>query len=130
MNKKILSVLILILVVCVGILFRVGNKGFSFGGPEFNSFSSGVTNSSVALNPSVITEVLAVNTGRIYALVCNDDASNVAYLHLVSATTSVAVSEGINLGVGDCFEIGVDNLYVGRVLGIAAATTTLTIIEK
>jgi len=102
------------------------NLGYS----GFNLIEGDVENGNVQLDPNTITKVLSVNTGRIYALICNDDSSNTAYLHLANSTSSVAVSKGVRLGAGDCYEIGPDNLWLGKVYGIASATTTLTTVEK
>ena len=129
--KKLLYILIIAIIVLLGVAVNTKMKQpATFGYSEMVVIQSGVTNSSVALNPSVVTSVLSPNTARVYSLICNDDTTNIAYLHVASATTSVAVSEGVRLGVGDCYEIGVNNLYIGQVYGISAATTTLTIIEK
>ncbi len=111
-----------------GIFSKIQPVNLGYGG--FNLIEGDVSNGSVQLDTNTITEVLSTNTGRIYASICNDDSSNVAYLHLADSTSSVAVSEGIRLGAGDCYEIGPDNLYLGKVYGIASATTTLTIVEK
>lgn len=116
-------------ILLAGIINNHGN-GSVFGVADFNRIESGIVNGSVMLNPSTVTQVLDKNVGREYALICDDDTSNVAYLHLTNSTSSVAVSEGVRLSPGDCYEIGVDNLWVGKVYGIASATTTLTIVEK
>jgi len=128
---------LMVVELLIGIALTIGVYGIllkgnpvKLGYAGFNRIERDVTNSSVQLNPSTITEVLSKNTGRIYALICDDDSTNDAYLHLTNSTTSVAVSEGIKLSPGDCYEIGPDNLWIGKVYGIASATTTLTTVEK
>jgi len=104
------------------------NFGYSGTG---NVFSGGVTNSSTTVATSTATSILARNTDRQYAAICNDDATNPVYIHFASATTSVAVSEGYKLLAKECYEINIDNLYLGQIYGLASGgTVVVTTLEK
>lgn len=86
----------------------------------WNIMTAGVTNSSTTVATSTATSILTRSTSRIWAIICNDDATNSVYVHFADASSSVAVQTGRKLTPGTCYEIGPDNLWIGRIWGIAS----------
>ena len=143
MNTKLTGVL-LVLILIIGIVGLVGifqEKTQSFGMSGYNDLGySGVTNSSSSVSiavavtsTSTANEVLAANSARKYARIQNT-GSSVITLQLDAATSTLKLSEGIVLatsGAESVYVIGPDNLYIGRIMGLAlTATGTISKIEK
>jgi hypothetical protein len=143
MNTKFTGVL-LVLILIVGIVGLVGifqDETLPLGMAGYNDLGySGVTNSSTsisiavaALSTSTANEVLAANSARQYARIQNTGVSLIT-LQLNSATSTLKLNEGIVLatsGEASIYTIGPDNLYIGRVMGLAAiATGTISKVEK
>ncbi|MHA1420267.1 MAG: hypothetical protein ACTSPO_15235 [Candidatus Heimdallarchaeaceae archaeon] len=133
-NKlNLLSGILLICIVLFGYLVikSLPANPYLFGSGDFNRIQSGVTNSSTTVATSSATSILSANSGRVYAELCNNDSTNAVWLHLVGATTSVAVNEGYHLQAGECYTIGPDNLYIGQIYGLASGgEVVVSTIEK
>lgn len=135
-NKNIFTTLVLVLlmeiVLTIGV-FGIWQKGgvVQFGVADFNRIESGVTNDSVIVATTTATLVLSANSGRVYAEICNNDSSNSVWLHLTSATGSVAINEGFHLQAGECYTINPDNLYIGQIYGLASGgEVVVSTVEK
>lgn len=120
MENKLNILILIFAIVLVGILIFGQKGGVQFGSGDFNRIESGVTNASTTVATTTATSILSANTGRVYAEICNNDSTNGVWLHLASATTSVAINEGYHLQAGECYTIGPDNLYIGWIYGIAS----------
>lgn len=102
-----------------------------------NSLTS-LTNTSVTVGATASTQVLAANSGRVYANICNPTAGTSTYLTASSAqnasgtTVGVAATSGIGiyLPAYSCYKIDSSNLIRGIVNGWASASTTLTVIYQ
>ena len=87
------------------------------------------TNSSSTLGTQKSTQVLAADTARMYAMVCNDTTSPsaVAFLSLQATATP---DTGIRLAPASCYELLPGNVFTGQVNGYSSATLTLTTITS
>lgn len=131
--KSISYVVIIVAVLFAGFVMmeQYKNQGEFGSVSTYNEITGGVTNSSSTVATTSATSVLSRNASRAWAELCNDDASNPAYLHFASATTSVAVKEGYKLGAGSCYQITKNNLYTGQIYGIASGgEVVITTVEK
>lgn len=91
-----------------------------------NIFSS-TTDSAVTVATSS-TAILARDTNRQYARICNDDGTNYVDVNFSSTASSTT---GFKLEAGECYEIKGENLYVGAISGIAnSASVVLTVLYK
>jgi len=138
MEKATNTILALILIMMVAGFSSIHSvmKGGPLGSVDYNDLGySGVTNSNVTVSASVDSDgsdntVLVANAARKYVRIENVGAYDV-WLHLDKATSTLAVEKGIELNVGDVYEIGPDNLYIGQIMGLAtSSTSTLEYVEK
>jgi len=80
-------------------------------------FDKATTSDSVTIG-TVSTEILALNTNRLYALIVNNSTSSV-YLAL---GVPAVLNKGIRINAnGGSYEIKTDNLFNGAINGISAA---------
>ena len=135
MNKFLIFVLVLIVAVLV--IEFVPNIKTQFGGLSSgdNVFSGGITMSTTSISNYPATNlILARNTARQYALICNETVSTLR----VQLSTAVNPNQEVGIplyasstGRGmNCYEIDSSNLYLGAIYGIASATSVVSITEK
>jgi len=127
----------LIIVVAISALNYIwSDKKFGYYPSDW--YSGGVTNSSSTvydkiLGPNASSTILSRNTNRIYASICSTDDSKV-WIHETDSTSSLRVQEGFLISgrttTTPCYIIDANHLYRGAVMGIANATTNVSIIEK
>lgn len=135
MSRKIFGLLGVVLFIGMGIaglfLPREEGRPNPFGGaPDvFIIDSPWTTNTSTSIGVGA-TQVLATNTGRIYARLTNDSDTAI-YLNLSGASSTLtAYSVRVNAN-GGTYDIGPTNLYTGIVYAsTTAASKKLLILEK
>ena len=88
------------------------------GGAIYNQFSS-VSVSTVSVPTTTAVAVLSASSGRKYARIDNEDATNPVYC-VFGATSTAAVSKGAKIEAGEYLEIDAEKLYVGDVSCIAS----------
>jgi len=115
MNKAIYILTALIVGLVIGyVIHSPSPAGFAF----YNTFGS-ATNATTSVATSTATEVLSANSGRLYALISNQDSTNPVYC-VFGATSTAAVNKGIKIEAGEYYEITPQNLYTGKVSCIAS----------
>lgn len=77
------------------------------------------TAASTTVSASASTQIMATSTSRVYAMICNDDPSDILFLNFGN---NAALDKGIRVSAGNCFEIGRGNRFTGAVNGIASST--------
>lgn len=131
MNKFLITLLVIIL-AGFGIYTVTGDSKLGYSSIDHNVFSGGVTSASTSVGVGA-TSILSRDTGRLYAMICNDGAGIVS-LHFTATDTSVSTATGIPIAsstaYNSCYEIDTDNLYVGQIYGIADTTTTIKVLYK
>jgi len=135
--NKLISILVgalLALALIVGLIGIFKEETPSLGMSGFNDLGySGVTNDSVEISITTLATssntVLSANSARLYARI--EPYDQTIFVHLTSDTSSLAVTEGIQLDPGEVYEIGPNNLYIGAVVAIASgSTSTVLRVEK
>ncbi|RLB78572.1 MAG: hypothetical protein DRH24_14225 [Deltaproteobacteria bacterium] len=126
MNKTIYILTALIVGLVIGyVAHSPSPAGFAF----YNSFGS-ATNATISVDTSSATEVLSANSGRLYALISNQDSTNPVYC-VFGATSTAGANKGIKIEAGEYYEITPQNLYTGKVSCIATGGAVVVgIIEK
>lgn len=88
------------------------------------------TNSQVLLTANASTQLLAVNANRAYAVVVNNSDIPITLAFFKDTTGTAVLNQGIVLGVrGSSYEIGMGNLFVGRLAAIAPTPAAVGIVE-
>lgn len=86
-------------------------------------------NSGVSLLANTSTQVIGANADRAYAVFVNNSDAPIT-LALFKDTGAAQVGQGIVLVTrGSSYEIGLTNLFVGRVVAIADRAASLSIVE-
>lgn len=135
MNKTTNKILALILVVIVVGLFGINQKmeapSLDLGSANFNYLGyDGVTSSSSTVSSSTVTMVLSSNAGRLDAGIWNTDASSAVYCKRGTASTTVALYEGITIVAKEKYLIGPDNLWTGEVWCLGADDVVVSTTDK
>ena len=101
-----------------------------FAGAQFAAPLTGSpsTQTSVIVSHATSTQILAANSARRYALICDLDANNIHFAFNTQATTSSTYLAAS----GGCYEIlGDSNLITTKLTGIStgAASSVVSVVE-
>jgi hypothetical protein len=94
---------------------------------EFNNGFSNCTNNEKLLSANVKTEILDVNPIRKYSAFINNSSVDITLI--LGDNTQGGINKGIILKPRGSYEINANNLYIGKVVAIAAAICKLTYVE-
>ncbi len=130
--NKFLILLVIILLIVLGVIFR-NNSNFGGGLNVLpTGYSSGSTNSSTTFGVSA-TSILARNVDRQWAKICNDSLG-IVWIYETATATGVVVNMGTPIASSTayehCYTIDTNHPYTGQVYGIGSTTTTIKYIER
>ena len=127
MENKLLFTLILIIGIAVGSWFTFTSQPTTLGSAGSRLLDTW-SQSTSTIATSGLNTVVNPNTARRYLVIQNLDGTNFVYLHFGTATSTGANS--YKLTAGEEFVISADNLYLGKITGLAdTASVDLAITE-
>jgi len=127
MENKLLFTIIFIVGLAIGSWFGFFNQPTSFGSTPARIMDTW-SQSTSTIATSGLNTVVSANTARRYLIIQNLDGTNFAYLHFGTATSTGANS--YKLAAGESYIISSDNLYLGKITGLAdTASVDLAITE-
>lgn len=146
MKTKVIAILSAIIIILGGGGYAVNQ----FGSSDFNNLQDPIitATSTGSFSSNVPVKVLDNKTGRKYARIINDDATNDAYLYITnnklcynftamdsscdaSATSTITDLIGIRLeNAGGYYDILPDNQFTGEVWATSSAVVKIISIER
>ena len=124
---------------CVLTFLFIGGKTPTLGDAGVPNTLTNPTNTTVALNTSTSTLVLAANSGRLYASICTLTANTVDTFITISSKqnssgTTIGIpalaSVGIDIPKGTCYTINGSNDLTGMITAFASASNTLSVLYQ
>ena len=82
------------------------------------------TNGAVGMAGSATSTLIAANSSRVYADICNDNGATTKFYLAFGGTA--ATSTGILLTGGNCYEVRDVNDFVGNIIGFNASSSAAT----
>jgi len=127
MSKKIVIVCALFLILAVWV-WQSERPKFG-GGDVYNKYSS-PTIATTSVGTALWSTIVTANSGREYAIFCNDSkvSNSAIYLGLGATSTPHANGiAGIAIPSATCYEMTLDKMFTGIVYAVASSSTSTLI---